>query len=330
MKQEPTSGPTGANRSAAVLTRRDFVARVALAGAAWPLGRRAEAAVNAGGAPVIHFFSKPLYKMSYRDTAAFVAECGFGGIDYTVREAQGHVLPERVAEDLPRAVEAARAAGLKVEMITTDITDPRGPHTEKVLRAAAGQGVKVYRLGNFNYDLKLGVWQTLEKLKPALKELAALNQSLGIHGAIQNHAGTRVGGALWDLYELVREADPRWLGVQYDIRHAVVEGAQSWPVTLRLLSPWIRCLDLKDFKWQQAPGKASIENVPLGEGVVPLDAYFKLVRELKVSGPISLHFEYPPFERATGTPTEEEKRASFAAAMRKDLQVLQQFLAKYR
>ena len=36
------------------------------------------------------------------DTAKMVAECGYGGIDYTVRKAQAHVLPTKVREDLPR------------------------------------------------------------------------------------------------------------------------------------------------------------------------------------------------------------------------------------
>jgi sugar phosphate isomerase/epimerase len=251
---------------------------------------------------------------------------GYTGIDYTVRVAQAHVLPEKVKEDLPRAIDAAHGAGLKVELMTTDITSVREPHTENVLRTAAKLGVKYYRTGNFNYDAKLGVKGTLEKLQPQLKELAALNQSLGIHGAIQNHAGTRIGGALWDLYELLRNIDPRGLGVQYDIRHAVVEGAQSWPVTLRLLAPWIKCTDLKDFKWEQSPGKSVIDNVPIGEGIVPFDAYFKLVRELNLAGPMSVHLEYPPFEKTKLS--DAEKRVQFPAPMKKDLQALQALMAK--
>ncbi len=291
------------------------------AGASGPLPRWT------GGPTIIHVFSKPLHWMSYADTAAVTKATGYGGIDYTVRVAQGHVLPEKVKEDLPRAVEAARAAGLKVEMIVTEITSARDKHTENVLRTAARLGVKYYRTGNFSYDPKLGIAGTLDKLKPALKELAALNASLGIHGAIQNHAGPRVGGAVWDLYELLRDIDPRGLGVQYDIRHAVVEGAQSWPVTLRLLAPWIKCTDMKDFKWEQARGKAAIENVPIGEGVVPFDAYFRLVRELNISGPMSVHLEYAPFERTKIS--DDEKRAQFPALMRKDLAALRGFMTKH-
>ena len=277
----------------------------------------------------IHVFSKPLHIYSLEETARLIAEAGYGGIDYTVRVPQGHVLPERVNEDLPRAIEAAHAVGLKVEMITTEITSAREKHAESVLRAAAKHGVKFYRLGVWNYDSKLGVTGTIEKLKPVFKELAELNESLGLHGAIQNHAGTRVGSALWDIYPLVRDVDPRWIGLQYDIRHATAEGGQSWPLPLRLLAPWIKCTDAKDFKWEQTPGKAAIENVPIGEGVVNYDSYFKLVRELQITGPISVHFEYPPFERAPEMPA-GEKRAKFLALMKQDLAALKARMAKYK
>ncbi len=312
------------------VSRRRFLSQLAVAGAVVPLARISSAAsapaAGAGGPTVIHVFSKPLHWLSHAETARLVASTGYGGIDYTVRVAQGHVLPERVQEDLPRAVDAAHAAGLKVEMITTDITSLRDKHAETLLRTAAKHGVKYYRLGNFNYDAKLGVVGTHEKLKPGLRELAALNASLGLHGAIQNHAGVRVGSPVWDLYELLRDLDPRGLGIQYDIRHAVVEGGQSWPLALKLLAPWIKCTDIKDFKWEQAPGKATIENVPMGEGIVPFDAYFKLVRELKISGPMSVHLEYAPFERSKIT--EAEKRVQFPALMKRDLAALQGYMAK--
>lgn len=320
------------------VTRRDFISSVAFATAAAPFAslaaeKNTAAATSAAAAPAgpttIHVFSKPMHTMSPAETAKLLAECGYGGIDYTVRVAQGHVLPEKVTEDLPRAIDAAHAAGLKVEMITTEITSVRDQHAETLLRTAAKFGVKYYRLGNWNYDAKLGVLGTFEKLQPALVELAAFNASLGIHGAIQNHSGTRIGSAVWDLYHLLRDIDPRGLGVQYDIRHATTEGGQSWPLALKLIRPWIRCTDIKDFKWVQAPGKATVEGMPLGEGIVPLDAYFKLARELNLTGPMSVHLEYPPFERVTSPVTPAEQRAQFATAMKKDLAVLKGLMAKH-
>ena len=117
--------------------------------------------------------------------------------------------------------------------------------------------------------------------------------------------------------------------MQYDIRHATAEGGQSWPVALKLLAPWIKCTDAKDFKWEQTPGKAAIENVPIGEGVVNFDAYFKLMKELNLGGPISVHLEYPPFERAPQM-TQEEKRVKFPGLMKKDLTFLRAAMARQK
>jgi L-ribulose-5-phosphate 3-epimerase len=327
-------------------TRRDFLSRLALAGAALPLAALAAETENAPPAAgssrapamagtatadsrTIHVFAKPLQSLSYAETADLLADCGYGGIDFAVRPG-GHVLPEKVAEDLPRAIEAAHKRGLKVEMITTAIVSAQDKFTEPLLKIAAANGVKFYRLGGLSYDPKLGVIESLDRHHAALAELAQLNQSLGLHGAYQNHSGTRVGSPLWDLRYLVRDLDAQWIGVQYDIRHATTEGGQSWPIALRLLAPWIKCTDVKDFRWAQSPGKATVEGMPLGDGIVPLDAYFKEVRTLGIGGPISVHLEYPPFEKGPKFATAGEMRAAFAAALKKDLEVLRGLMAKHQ
>lgn len=319
-------------------TRRDFLFQLALAGAALPLAQLPAAAAASGrgssraamnrGSTCIHVFSKPLQWLSYKETAELIAEAGYGGIDYSVRPG-GHVLPERVEEDLPRAVDAARKAGLKVEMITSGIRDPDDPHTEPTLRTASRLGIKMYRIGGAQYDLGTGVWETLQRMKPALKGLAELNRQYGIHGAMQNHSGDWIGAALWDLYELVKEHDPRWIGCQYDIRHATVEGGRTWPLGIRLLQPWITSLDIKDFKWKQVNGKSALETVPVGEGFVDFDAYFVLIRELDVRGPMSVHFEYPPFVGRQQLTDRAGRRAQYLKLMKQDRQSLGNLMVKH-
>src|SRR4051794_43589 len=103
----------------------------------------AAAALVAPAAPKpwrLTVFSKHLqWAPAYDDMAEFAAEAGFDGVDLTVR-AGGHVLPERVASDLPRAVGAVRKAGLQVPMITAGIVDAESPHAEEILRTASVLG----------------------------------------------------------------------------------------------------------------------------------------------------------------------------------------------
>lgn len=277
----------------------------------------------------IHVFSKPLQWLDYDSLAGVLAEAGAEGIDLSVRPG-GHVLPEKVETDLPKAFEAARKNGLRMDMIVTGIIRANEKYTESILKTASSLGIKFYRLGYINYDDSLGVWGTLQKYKPDLKILEELNRKYNIHGAYQNHTGTRVGGPVWDLYELMKDLDPRYIGCQYDVRHGVVEGGSSWVNGFKLIYPWVKCTDFKDFKWTNTNGKWNPESVPAGEGMVNFNEYFKLVKKFDVPGPISIHFEYPPFERFNKEMTDAEKRKLFIAAMKKDIDALKSYLLKYQ
>jgi sugar phosphate isomerase/epimerase len=282
------------------ISRRTFLALSAAAGAGIPLARLdALGATPLGGAvkaEPITVFTKPLQWLDYDAVAATVAEAGFDGMDIAVRPG-GHVLPERVADDLPRAVEAARKAGLVVPMITTGITDAHDRYSEPIIRAASALGIGYYRMGWYDYGDTHEPAKIIESLKPRVRDLAQLNAQYRIQGAYQNHVGgDRVGGPVWDIWMLIRDEDPRWIGAQYDIRHATAEGGTTWPLAIELLRNHIKTTDIKDFHWQKGARGWSPVSVPIGEGMVNWTAYYKLIRELGISGPVSVHFEYPPIE----------------------------------
>jgi sugar phosphate isomerase/epimerase len=198
------------------LSRRDFLGMIAAAGASIPftaiegLGNETMKAQNDKRS--IHVFSKHLQWLDYRALAETIAATGFDGVDLPVRPA-GHVLPERVHDDLPRAVEAMRKVGLTVDMITTAIDKARDAHTEHILKTASALGVKYYRMAWIDYDGALSIIENLDKLKPRFRDLAAMNERYRIHGAYQNHAGVTVGAPVWDLWHLLKDRS-RWLGCQ--------------------------------------------------------------------------------------------------------------------
>lgn len=299
------------------MNRRDFLVSTALA-AGSGLVARAETKVPA--LPRLHAFSKPLGWLGYDALAETMAAAGFGGIDLAVRP-KGHVEPETVARDLPLAVEAARKQGLKVGMIVTAIATADEPHAERVLKTAAQCGVGVYRMGYLRYDPALGVEDSIEKLRKPTAALAALNQACGITGCYQNHhawGDGLFGGPVWDIYFLLKGLDPRWIGCQYDVRHAVAESGGSWAVAMRLVAPYIRSTCLKDFVWAKKNGKWQPDNVFAGEGMVPWDRYFKLSKELGIRGPASVHCEWDLFTKEEQALPEAERRALAARKMKRD------------
>ena len=73
-------------------------------------------------------------------------------------------MPERVEEDLPKAVEAIRKRGLTVPMMVTRINDPGHEHTVPVLKTAGKLGIQMYRMAYYKYDDALGIEGSINNL----------------------------------------------------------------------------------------------------------------------------------------------------------------------
>jgi len=272
------------------MKRREFIASSMLAGAGVALAFKSSAAALQPF--TINIFSKNLQWLDFDGMAHTAAEIGFEGIDLTVRP-NGHVKPERVADDLPRAVEAVRKAGLQVPMITTAILSATEPHTEPILKTASRLGISSYRMGWMQYSDKITVDENLKTFESEFTKLNVLNEKYNIRGEYQNHSGTYLGSAVWDVAMILKKFKSQAMGLQYDILHATVEGANAWPIALKQVSSHVTSMPIKDFQWGKKDGKASTQLVPLGEGMVDFKKFFGLIRELKIQGPFSMHFEYP-------------------------------------
>ncbi|HUQ67724.1 MAG TPA: sugar phosphate isomerase/epimerase family protein [Flavitalea sp.] len=264
----------------------------------------------------ISIFSKDFSGVGYKEMSSIVSQIGLNGIDLTVRP-KGHVLPENVERDLPLAYEIAKKAGLNIYMITTEILHAADKFTEPILKTASSLGIKYYRLGRMFYNKQKNIPDNLKDLREEFKKISDVNQKYNLRGDYQNHEGLGFGATLWDLWEVLKGTDPRWLGVQYDLFHATVEGADSWPVTFDLLKPYIGTIDIKDFLWKQINGRWDQEVVPLGEGMVDYKKFFQLLKKNNMHGPFSLHCEYL---------SNNDNLDIKAKAISKDLQTLRKWI----
>ena len=91
------------------MNRRDFVISASQAAALACVAGAAQPKESLGAPLKVSVFSKHLQFLNWEEMAQTAAAIGFDGIDLTVREG-GHVLPERVEHDLPKAAEIIRAA----------------------------------------------------------------------------------------------------------------------------------------------------------------------------------------------------------------------------
>jgi sugar phosphate isomerase/epimerase len=144
-----------------------------------------------------------------------------------------------------------------------------------------------------------------------------------------------IGGPIWDLWLLLQDLDSRWIGMNYDIGHATIEGGYGgWQTSARLAKDSMRGIALKDFRWPSktkaappdihasAPPRAVYEPewCPIGEGVVDFRGFFEIVKQNGFSGPVQMHFEYPEFGGAeNGDTVLRISKQQLITAVRKDL-----------
>ncbi len=308
------------------LSRRLFIKKMAMASSALTvlpctLPARLRALKPSPEKLDISIFSKHLQFLDLKEAGQITAELGFDGVDLTVRP-KGHVLPENVKLDLPKAIDDIKSAGVSCKMITTNIQDVSRPYDVAVIETAANYGVQFYRSGWFKYLRDHSMSESLEVYQEQIRKLGEINRSHNIVGCYQNHAGTSIGASFWEVKMLLQTVDTDYFGAQYDIRHATVEGGYSWENGLKLLKEHIKVIVLKDFKWSMVNGKWTIVNVPIGEGMVDFKKYFKLLKSYGLSPPVSLHLEYPLGGAEKGHDSLTVDKKVVFDAMKKDLSTI--------
>ncbi len=310
-------------------SRRDFIKKSSLAISFLPFANIDLFNINSESLedPLsINIFSKHLQFLDWKAAGEIAAELGFSGIDLTVRP-NGHVLPETVKIDLPKAIQAIKEGGSSCTMITTAIESVNNSIDVDVLKSAAKENIKFYRSNWFHYTDEHSMEETLMECNKQIIELAKLNQSLGIIGCYQNHAGRNVGGSYWEIKKILENVEPENFGTQYDIRHAMVESGLSWENGIQLLKPYIKTIVLKDFKWGIVNGKWTAINTPIGEGMVDFVKYFKILKKFNLNPPVSMHLEYPLGGAEHGNTNLTVDKKIVFDAMKKDLATIQNLWA---
>lgn len=295
-----------------VCTRRDFLAVASAAACATavsvPAPARPVTPARRPFAGTLCLFSKPLPGMDWRHLAKAVKSLGFGGIDLTVRP-EGHVLPERAEEDLPKAVGIIREEGLEVPMISTALTSASDATARPILSTAAKLSIPFFKPGYYQYQL-VDVRRELAEAGEQFRGLVAMAGELGIQAGYHNHE-EYIGAPVWDMASVIEPLDARWAGFYFDARHATAEGGVGgWKIALNLVMPRLKMVAVKDFRWVKTTKGWQDLNCPLGEGTVDWKYVFNQLAEAGFHGPISLHLEY---EFPGATPAEREQSVLQAA-----------------
>lgn len=272
-------------------------------------------------------FSKPVPQLSWQELAASAKRAGFGGIDLTVRTG-GHVMPQRAAEDLPKAVAAIRAEGLEVPMLTTELVRGDDPTAGPILSTAAKLSIPFIKPGYYHFKF-VDVCKERDEAGNQFRGLAKVAEKYGVQVGFHNHAGY-IGGQTWDIFPVIDALDPRWVGYYYDLENAAAEGgAQGWRIAANLVMPRMKMMAVKDFYWKKTEAEGWRETTcPLGEGMCKHKDLLRMAAEGGFHGPISLHVEYqiPGVSDDQGIALSRDKDEEVMAAARRDLETLKPVL----
>ncbi len=211
----------------------------------------------------------------------------------------GHVVPEKVDQDLPKVVDIFRKQGIDVIMITTRLLSSDDPFAEQILKTAGSLQIRYARIGYHQYKDKLDIKEQIQNVKKDLQGLTTLAEKYNVILGYHNHSGlNNFGGPIWDIISVFQEINSPYLGSNFDIGHVKAEGfGGAWKANTIAMLPWIRMVAVKDFV---------VENhktvwVPLGKGCVPVKEILDIIlKQGNFKGPISIHMEYD-------TKTETEK-----------------------
>ena len=260
-----------------------------------------------GGKPLLTLYSISLQWAGYEEAADTAAQSGWPAIGWTVRGG-GHVLPENVVRDLPKAIAAAKNAGLHVPIIITPIRDAVSPYAEAYLDTMSKLGLRYYQappLGQYDYtkDLQpqLDVW------KPRIERLAKLNEKYGTTAVYHVEGGAgNIGGGGWDLWLAVKDFDPKYVGMDIDLGHATMKGGPEVWELLRFAHKNTLSIAGKDIRWvkktdpAQGPRRSdpsedwpwTAEYVAPGTGMVNFKAAFDYMKAIGFAGSFLHYSEY--------------------------------------
>jgi sugar phosphate isomerase/epimerase len=247
-------------------------------------------------------FTKHLQTMSIVEAGKTIKELGFSGVELTVRP-NGHIHPQNVREELPRAVDDLRALGLETPALVVEIHNRQEEYSAVVCEMAGKVGATELRTSSHRYKPFGSIREQIAEATKDAKDLESLGKEYGVRLDVHCHSGDFLSGNGGILDTVLGETDPKYVGVSLDVGHLTVEGGKSgWKQSLDLLANRVGIVAVKSFGWfHEADPKIgemrwNAKLVPLEEGNVQWRQAFEYLRsagwDANDRALVSIHSEY--------------------------------------
>ena len=238
--------------------------------------------------PVVAF-EKVIQTLPYDRMGEELAKMGFDGIEATIRKG-GHIEQKNAEKEVPKMVADLAKNDQKAHLVATRISEIT-PENEKFLKVLKAHGITRYRTDYYRYDLERDMLPQVEEHAKKARELAAWNRENGMQAIYQLHSGAKLlGGLSWDLALLLKDIDPKEIGIGFDLRHVRTDSGLSYRAAAQVIRKHTQAIYVKDARWG---GERSnkLKSVPLDTGFVDQKT-FDDARKGQDPMPISLHMEW--------------------------------------
>jgi len=244
-------------------------------------------------------FSKMVQSCSLEQAAAHALRLGFDGIDLTCRDG-GHVLPENVCEDLPKAAELLKSRGLELPMVSTGITTGEEEHAAAIFETCGRLGIKYVKMGYWwlGDDYAQGaVTRRCEAAARGVANCARLAEEYGTCAIIHAHSGNCVNAIPAFIADFLRGKNGDHIGAYLDFGHMFVEGGNGgWRIGFDILAPYLKVIAVKNFIWLSEKladrTRWYSRTAPLADGIADWPEIFRLLKNSGFDGYASIHSEY--------------------------------------
>lgn len=196
--------------------------------------------------PDLAVFVKPWKTLALPALAAHVHKLGFAWIELPVRPGFP-CQPETIERDLSTAVKLLGEHGVRILDVT--VAMPLDDERMYAACAAAGVGMNRVMFGTGGKPYWAAEGAARRQLDAALPLCEQYNVQIGI----QNHYGNFVGVNEMGLYNLVKDYNPKYVGIIWDAAHNALEGIEP-ELALDIVESHLCCVNLKNAFWQRVNG----------------------------------------------------------------------------
>ncbi|MEZ4868294.1 MAG: TIM barrel protein [Caldilineaceae bacterium] len=238
----------------------------------------------------IAVFVKPWKALTLPELGAHVRKLGFRWIELPVRPGFP-CQPATIEQDLPRAVKILGEHEVQILNVTAAL--PLDDERLYAACAAAGIGMNrvMFGTGGKSY------WEAERAARQQLDAALPFCEQYGIQIGIQNHSAKFVGVHELGLHNLVKDYDPKQVGIIWDAAHNALEGMEP-ELALDVVTSHLCCVNLKNGFWRRVNGpEAEVAEwkVYWTSGRQGRASWPRVVDRLKTmnyAGPICLTAEY--------------------------------------